>query len=411
MKNKSIIEKYKGMSFADASEKISKKYPQRDYNLLQKKAFEEEVKLLMQHQEEVKRKEELAQVFKNGGKLKKKYDVGGPLSVDALQMLAKQVEQQKALALAQGQKLAAGQIGQNVDYNASGTQISVPDTLPILNSNVSSQQVPSNPFVSTPALVSGTDDMVGPDPYRVPANDKVSTTKDAPTEPVGRSAYTPALLGQGLSTAINLGILAGGYDKEEPVMNPYESESLRNLQERKIDTTQQRNQILSAYNAARENIKNVRSANVRQAMEQNLSNITQDNLAQSKLAEQSQNLQFKGDLANALNNFGQQKVQSQVLADELNARNKGQFLSNLSAFGASTAESSKFFTEKNLNTINNDMLLNILNQKYSTFGIDKSFSDRLSKGLTTPEDFVTLKNAVGEEAAKNIIERFKLKTD
>lgn len=350
MKNKSIIEKYKGSgkSFAEISEEISKKYPRRDYNLLEKKSFEQELKLLQEQQEIMKLNENMKNVFKYGGMLKKKYENGSVLTEPEI----------------------------NPTNTDPKPELTAPKRLPELPIGVIKW---------------------------MSEQDKKNTNNLTDT---GKSAYTPALIGQGISTALNLGILAKGYDKSDPATNPFESQALRQLQERGIDTTEQRNQIMSAFNAGRQNLQNVRSANVRNALEANLMNVTGEQLAKSKMAEQAQNLQYKGDLANALGSFGQQRAQARLAAEELTARDKGQFLSNLSALGASTAESAKFFTEKNLNKINNDLLLKILSEKYTMFRTNPELGKRLAEGKVTEKDLVELQELFGENTGM-ILDKFE----
>jgi hypothetical protein len=364
MKNKSVIDKYRGSgkSFAEISEKISKKYPRRDYDLIEKKSFEQELKLLQQEQEKMKLNNEIKNMFKYGGMLKKKYQEGGVM-----------------------------------DENTSNvTEVSDPITL---------DKLPIKPIKPIKPIQSNLPKSIQD---RIDQSTKITTEQEEPNE---FSAYTPALIGQGLSTALNLGILAKGYDKSEPVTNPYESQALRNLQERSTDTTEQRNQILSAYNAARQNLGNVRSANVRNALETNLMNTVSSNLAQTKMVEQERMNQYKADLANALGSFGQQKAQARLAAEELTARDKGQYLSNISALGASTAESAKFFTEKNLNAINNDLLLKILAEKNPTFNINSELGKRMREGKLLKGDLVELQKLYGKEEGTALFEKFQIKED
>lgn len=364
MKNKSIIDKYKGSgkSFAEISEEISKKYPRRDYNLLEKKSFEQELKLLQEQQEIMKLNENMKNVFKYGGMLKKKYENGSVLTDPE----TNPTNTDPKTKLPDPERLQIWS-----------------DKLPIGVMKWMSEQDKKNTVTST------------------------SQKSDEKQTDTGKSAYTPALIGQGISTALNLGILAKGYDKSDPATNPFESQALRQLQERGIDTTEQRNQIMSAFNAGRQNLQNVRSANVRNALEANLMNVTGEQLAKSKMAEQAQNLQYKGDLANALGSFGQQRAQARLAAEELTARDKGQFLSNLSALGASTAESAKFFTEKNLNKINNDLLLKILSEKYTMFRTNPELGKRLAEGKVTEKDLVELQELFGENTGM-ILDKFEI---
>jgi hypothetical protein len=359
--------------------KISKKYANKETDFIEKASYEKEMEDLTNHQTNVRMatemKEQLKQ-FKKGGTLPK-YPHGGFIH-----------DPTKPDGLGEG------------DFAIMNPP--VPPTLASINP----LDNPTVPQVSSLGTYNPVKLTVGERIGKAFSGLTSNPTTSGQTENREMSAYTPALIGQGISTAINAGILVKGYDKVAPVDNPYESQVINNMASRGIDTTQQRNQILSAYNAAKEGLSNARSANVQQALGTNLMNVTQSNLADSKLNEQQLNNQYKADFAQTLGSLGQQKASAQVYSEDMTARNKGTWQSELSKLGTSVADSAKFFTEKNLNTINNDMLLSILNQKYSNVGIDKSFSERLSKGLSTPEDFLVLKQAVGEQSANNIIKKF-----
>jgi hypothetical protein len=395
MKNKSIIDKYRGSgkSFAEISEKISKKYPRRDYDLIEKKSFEQELKLLQQEQEKMKVDNEIKKMFKYGGMLKNKYQDGGVMGENP-------VPSSNVTEVPNFYKDKT-----MWSKNVTNLQHSEPITL---------DKLPIKTSLPTKIDSIKTD---SPKPIQERIDQSTKITVKQPEKKIEeentkeRSAYTPALIGQGLSTALNLGILAKGYDKSEPITNPYESQALRNLQERSTDTTEQRNQILSAYNAARQNLGNVRSANVRNALETNLMNTVSSNLAQTKMVEQERMNQYKADLANALGSFGQQKAQARLAAEELTARDKGQYLSNISALGASTAESAKFFTEKNLNAINNDLLLKILAEKNPTFNINSELGKRMREGKLLKGDLVELQKLYGKEEGTALFEKFQIKED
>ena len=179
---------------------------------------------------------------------------------------------------------------------------------------------------------------------------------------------------------INAAILAGGYDKVAPNNNKYEDEVRTTMQDRNIDMTSVQNRIQGAFNAGRENLKNARSANVRNAFDQNLAVGAMQQTADASLQEQQMNNQYKGDYANVINNLGMQDVQARNLSDELTARNKGQFQSNLSQFGANVAENSKFFTKLKANDKMNSMYLDIINQTSNDFQIDPELLGKLKQG-------------------------------
>lgn len=392
-KNTSIIDKYKGSgkSLAAISKEIANKYKNRDSDLVEKESFKTELQALHDYQEQLRLQDQVQESINQymcGGKIK--YEDGG---------IIKDVNGNPII-------LNNMQPGQISYPNTWSDTLAIPETLN--NDNLIAKPFasigPPKPFNEQVDTLSTN---IGDSIYEVPGSNKFSTPQDAPTNSDNTntrdgSAYTPALVGQGLSTLLNAGILAQGYDKVRPVNNPYEGDIKRLMQERGIDTTQQRNQILSGYNAARQNLNNVRSANIRNALDANLLNITQDNLAQSKLQEQQINQGFKADLANSLNNLGQQRVQATTYADELTARNKGAWQSELSNLGAN-------ITEKKLNEVQNKMLSDILSNKYADVGLNADVATRLSQGKLTPDDITILKNKYGDKETENLIKAFEVK--
>lgn len=380
VKKQDILEKFKGKSFSEAAMDITRRYSNRINDPIQQNSFDMEMSILENAQSVERARQEVKEQMKTfayGGVM------GGPKKTFS-----------------------------TVD------EMPVPTQLPLdnlaFNTNPFAQPWPTHP------------DQINPMQVADPLNTQVGDTTQLTSNPAvtlidsntrvsnpsvntrqGMSAYTPALIGQGISTALNAGLLLGGYDKEAPVTNPYTSDIKNQMANRSVDTTQQRNQILSAYNASREGLKNVRSANIQNALSANLANITQDNLAQSKLQEQQINNTYAGEYSNLLNNLGQQDVNATVLSNENTARNKGNWQSNLSALGSNVAENAKFFTTQKLNTIQNKLMGDILNTKYQEFGLNKEVVDRLSAGQTTPEDLVVLKSVYGEEAVPKLIESFK----
>lgn len=374
-KNKSVLEKYKGLDFATAASKIEKKYPHRSVNNQEMAAYKAELKQLQKAQDKQRLAMEAQQVFKMGGKLPK-YELG-TLSTDPLSSvydLAKTI----------------------YDAKAAGQSLS-----PIMNRS----DAPAVSPVGEPELSSGILN------YTIPDSGPTSTMKDAPIIKSDKSVFTPALIGKALETGINLSQLAGGYDKFDPIENPNASDIERTMASRGIDKTAVRNQLMSAFNAARSNNQRARSANVANALDTNLLNQTQDSLEKLSLDEQGINIGLKTDYANTLNNLGQQSVQAQERSRLMTAQSKGNFQTELSKAGMAATDLGKFISDVRTNKQNQQTIANILNMKYGTMGIDKSVTDRLLSGKMTQDDIIKLNNAVGTQMAETLIEAFKYKED
>ncbi len=246
MKKKSTIEAYKGMSFSEASLKLKEKYKNADTDLIEKNSLKVELEQLMAFQEKkrvVSQMTDAVKQFKKGGTLPQ-YPLGGPM-YDGIK-LAYDLANQPLVPPADNL------FGSTNLSNALSTN-TINSTVPnVPNGNNAWEGLPEFPpnqiektnYGTRPETILGYaktsmtpgmavkqyDDTAFGNPRETSSlfgeaptiNNSLgmSTTKDAPKTREGMSAYTPALIGQGISTALNLGILAGGYDKVAPVDNP-----------------------------------------------------------------------------------------------------------------------------------------------------------------------------------------------
>ena len=384
MKNKSIIDKYKGKTFAEIAAKLDKKFPYRSVNNQEMEAYKAEIKQLQKHQDMKRLEVQASEYLKNGGKIPK-YQLGTK-STDPLGGV---YDIAKMIYDAQG---AGKNLTPTLNYNGFN-RTPTPNVLPTLNSSVTPKDSLADGIPS----------------YTIPDSGETSTFKDAPKTPVDRNIFTPALIGKALETGINLSQLAGGYDKFEPIDNPNASKVERLMAERGIDKTAIRNELLSAFNAARSNNQRARSVNVANALDTNLLNQTQSALERASLDEQTTNLGLKADFASTLNNLGQQSVETQERARMLTSQSKGNFQTELSKFGMSLTNMGKFITDVRTNKQNQQTIANILNTKYKNVGIDTKVTDRMLSGKMTQNDIIKLNNAVGTQAAEALIEAFHFK--
>jgi hypothetical protein len=201
-----------------------------------------------------------------------------------------------------------------------------------------------------------------------------------------------ALAGAAANFGINAAMLAGGYDKVAPNTNRYESDVRTMMQGRGIDTTAVENKILGQQNAAMQNLSNTRSANVRNALAQNLNVGSMETQAQAEMQAQQMRNQLTGEYASTLNNLGLQDAQARTNAEELTARNKSAWQAGVSQAGASLLDAGKFATNYRGNENMQKLALQIVNENGKTFQIDPGIIERMKSNTLTPADILTLRN-------------------
>jgi len=323
MKKKSVRNKYKGKTYAEVAEKIGKKYPERDYNLVQRRAYEAEMRQLIQSQE-AQRTAETAKEMRKGGWIKK-YSGGGGFDP---------------------QDFYRGHV----------------DPMTV-------RAAPIEPSFWDKAKSFG--------------KKAWGATKDWYKE----DAAAPAILGKGLNLAVNLGQIMGGYDKVQPHYNPYEGDVRRNLASRRVDMTPIENKIMSSRNAMmKQNRNNARSLNTQRSLDANTESIVADKLSQAGFQEQTMNNRYRMQEAGMLGRLGQQKARANFMADELTARNKGAHQSQVSQFGQQLGDISMVGTKARMTRAYNQLMTDVLNNKYADFAITPDLVNRLFTGDATPQE-------------------------
>ena len=193
--------------------------------------------------------------------------------------------------------------------------------------------------------------------------------------------YTPAYAGALANLATNIGILAGGYDRVSPALNPYEQEIRRKVDSMGFNRDAIANRMLGAVNARREGASNLRNEAVRQAVLQGTEADYAAALGQTELDRQAADNQIKNIQASTYNNLGQQRANAEFQAENLEAQNKGVYQSNLSQASAALAENSKYLTTTKLNDIQNKMMLQIINSDPNRkFKISDKYLDAIKSG-------------------------------
>ena len=423
-----LKEKYKGKSFAEIAEAISKKYKNRDTDPVQKRSFETEIPALRDMQETYRLKENM----KSSMQMKS----GGMLSTELLDA-GKNIAEAFAEALSAPIKATGGGIDDNELYGLtrSLSQLDIEnyqkqqqegqfDALPTFTSPLTStategtpepkptiyEAIGSKPQIAsrnsmiadkivTPTIDSGTmpdevpfttreteeidydrPDLVRKEmrqlkrDYRQDLREAKKREREENKEPskIGKflkSPYGALATGKGIEMLGKSAMLLGGYDKFSPNYNPFEQEALNLMRSQGIDTQAVENKILSQQEAAMAGTGNVRSTAVQQALQQGIYANTSDALANTELQQQQMRNQLSSQMANALNVAGQQRVEAENLAQQFNMASKASYQQNvvdlLETVGAAGEEISAFKKGE----VSDKLMLNLMNKIYD-FGYD-----------------------------------------
>lgn len=384
MKSKSLETKYKDVSFADVSTKISKKYKNRDLNKHDQNSFLVEMRQLMMMQE----KSKLAKLITESiDKYRKpvnasKYASGGTLPTDdtlittdnELQAYSALPAMDNTIMTTDKQLLPTTKITTPPIYNANVSGYMQPNTgLPILHAQPG----------GTPSTVQTTNQGGGGDG----------------TNFLGDNIYAPLMLGKGVELAGKLAMLAGGYDKVAPEYNPYESDIRRKMSERSIDLGQVRQQIAGATNAGMVNTGNVRSEAVRQSLAQNIINSAQGNLANTSVQQQQINNGYRGEEAQTLNTLGQQRVQANNYAEQLNQQSKGNYQLGLQNMLETAGNAGQRVTDYKANVAQQNILASVLETANFKMGDAGEIINKANSGAKLElDDFIKLAESNGADA-------------
>ena len=382
MKSKSLETKYKDTSYADVSTKISKKYKNRDLNKHDQNSFLVEMRQLMMMQE----KSKLAKLITESiDKYRKpvnasKYAKGGTLSTDDT-LITTDNELQAYSALPSMDNTLMTTDKQLLPT----TKLTTP---PTYNANVSGYMQPNSGLPILHAQPGGT-----------PSTVQATNQGGDGTNFLGDNIYAPLMLGKGVELAGKLAMLAGGYDKVAPEYNPYESDIRRKMSERSIDLGQVRQQIAGATNAGMVNTGNVRSEAVRQSLAQNIINSAQGNLANTSVQQQQINNGYRGEEAQTLNTLGQQRVQANNYAEQLNQQSKGNYQLGLQNMLETAGNAGQRVTDYKANVAQQNILASVLETANFKMGDAGEIINKANSGAKLElDDFIKLAESNGADA-------------
>lgn len=420
MKTKSVKESYKGLSFSTASKKISDKYKNRDFSAIEQRSFLAEMEALMKLQEVAKAKEIALKTINQNSKPRQasKFAFGGGLETNPLIPRGFQMYANSQIDL--------NDIDMNTGilYPKSSTTPTIPQiTVPGATSR--KINLPQLPNTSLPTnLQSNPQLLMRPNLNGLQV--KSTSPKEAITIPQGidpnnlttesttnkSNIYNPLIIGKAIEGIGKLGMLATGYDKVSPQYNPYEADIRRKMSSRGINMDSIRQRILGQQNAGLDNTNNVRSEAVRQALSNSMFRGTQKNMADVSIQEQQINNQYLADEAQTLNNLGQQRVQANTYAEQLNNQSKVGFEMGLQNALESAGQVGQELTNKKAQLRQQGILSQVLKTKNFELANAEDVLAKVSKGEeVTLNDMIKIVTSQGgsREDATSLYMEYKKK--
>lgn len=198
---------------------------------------------------------------------------------------------------------------------------------------------------------------------------QVGTAKEEDT----KKQFSPeAIAGYGIKGIEMLGHAIQAFKKPDlvkPVYNPEENKVKSLMSNRKFDSQAILDALDLQDTANRQNINdNSTSVGVKMANLQKANANQVNAIANTKIQEQQTNNQYRADEAQVLNNLGQQKMQAQVYAEDVNAKSKANVQMQRDKFlKESIGGLGDFLLKKDYVNKDNEFQMNILKSKGINF--------------------------------------------
>jgi hypothetical protein len=408
MKRSNVLSKYKGLTFAEAASKIESKYPNRDIDTVAANSFETEMKELAKANELAKIKEQVTQYKSNP---QQEQNIQGALSLNLDNVPFAHLSGLNPPLNDLPETSWSDNLVSNLDQTPKVPNRLSNKPMPYLSENIDLKRLSLNlnnvPFrdISLSHYDSdGTSKEYTKPEEKLSISDRLKNAGKKLGYYYKNDPYAGAVTGTALSGLTNALILSQGYDKVAPRHNTEENDIKRLMQERAINMDAIRQDLASNREVGLNAAQNVRSNSVRQALEQGVYNNMFDAVSKLGLQEQQTANQYKAEQANMLNSLGSQKAQANLMADDLQARNKGQFLSNVSAFAANLSENGKFITKTKLQDRMNQFMIEVLNKENPNVKLSDDFYKNLKDGKLDKKDWI--KMGINEADVDDVVTTF-----
>lgn len=368
MKTKHISQRYTSKTFAQASKKISDKYKDRDTNPLSKRSFLAEIEELVQMQEVVRAKE---------------------AAIDTLQ-------QNRRLLKAMGGNLPkyvnAGVLGDPFNVLATAT-------LPVTDTSLTL----GKPLTATLGDANKLTTLVNQ------SIDKSKAVKESKTGFLS-NVMAPLAIGKGIE-ALGKGIMASsGYERYSPVLNPYEAQARRELEQMQFDITPVTQKLQQEQARARGSVSGIQNEAVRQSLLQNTQSEVMGRLQEAMLSGQQQENAYRQARAAGLQSLGSEQRGAREQARAMTTASKAQFQSFIGDMLGSAGQAGQEITNYRANIAQQGLLASTLGTKDFGFASAKDIINKAVSGgvQLSADDLYVLNNPTtpGFEAkVKEINER------
>lgn len=379
MKTKNVTERYKGMTFAQASKKISDKYKDRDINPMSKRSFMAEMEELVRYQEVVRASIAAVETLQENRKPLKQFggfaEASLPMMTSITDALLKPSSTVTSLPTvnmpAPGQTLNLG-IGTSIGPGGNlRTYRGVTQPLPTKNLIPESLTPTSIPSFEERGL------------------EDVRKSRIPVKGPGDSSILSPLMLGKGLELAGKTAMALMGRDRIRPELNPYESEARQELNNLRTDFGALRQQYMQQLSAARSGASNIGSEAMRQALYQNAQSNVLQGLSNAELQAQGMENQYRQARASGLQALGAETVRSRQYAEQLDTQGKATAQLGLQSIFESVGNVGQRVTDFKAGIAQQEMLANVLRTKNFKFNTN-ALTNAYKEGKIDDQDFIAI---------------------
>lgn len=403
MKPKHISQRYTGKTFAQASKKISDKYKDRDTNPLSKVSFLAEIEELVKMQEVTRIKEAAVNTLQQNRRLLKamggnlpKYVNAGVLGDPFNKQLNINLLPTRTTLLPTG--LTNPTVGQVTSVLPTDNTLATAP-LPVTDTPLTL----GKPLTTTSGEANRLTTLV---------NQSINKSKAVKESKTGflSNVMTPLAIGKGIETLGKGLMAASGYERYSPILNPYEAQSRRELEQMQFDITPVTQKLQQEQARARGSVSGIQNEAVRQSLLQNTQSEVMGRLQEAMLSGQQQENAYRQARAAGLQSLGSEQRGAREQARAMTTASKAQLQSFVGDMLGSAGQAGQEITNYRANIAQQDLLAATLGTKDFKFASAKDIINKAVSGGVelSVDDLYVLNNPTvpGYEAkVKEINER------